>query len=346
MQSWKDGNFSFGLMKSSRRILVIFIFLLWQGESNLRALSPLTEAWKTGDEKVIYSYSLYPDSSPYLKLSDTEIAELAFPIAHWIPFVSKPEITLHNRVAFFDLSPDDYEKKKRDSLALYAAWFIRVLAEQDRLKHESQVVIPELIEGLDNPNVDYVGRDCYYALVALTGLYDHRQPVYEHNLGELATWYRKWWEANSSKDLIVDDILRERIKGRLLRVCARIEAVTASPSNAFHGFRTPASKDLNRDGEALYGVEYWPASEFSGVNMGRHGNASWIWIGIVSQSSLITTIPSWNKLKTGPEDTLPARAKLIYKEPIPNSDWQIEIYTKDTPPADDLMFENSLKGGG
>jgi hypothetical protein len=320
--------------------------------ANSQAQSPLVEAWNKGDEATIFSFGDAMDLRPYFALSDSDIAAISVPMAQWIPIERTLESssdqswrsfkTEQDWTPFYNALPKTSDIKKRWGLGQVAAWELRALAEKGRISEASQAIIPDLIEGLDHPCRGETARDCFYALTALTRLYTHLpHGLPEGQETELKEWYRNWWHSNNSKHLIVDNALREQMKASVLAVCSRIEAATAQSGNSLHGFKMPARNILLMRGEdgSLFQTSYFPNSELSGIDSGRAGLAPWIWIGVVSQSTPLSALSRWSF-----KNTFPANAKEIYREPIKDSDWQVEVYTSKTSSLDDAAIAKNLSG--
>jgi hypothetical protein len=327
-------------------------FLLSVSVAVSQSPPPLAAAWENGDENSIYAFSSISDATRYLDLNDAEIAALAVPMARWIPLQKTLESssdqswksfkTEGDWTPFLNSLPKTDPVKKRWWLGELAASACRALAEKGRLK--TKEVIPYLIAGLDDPCQSYTARDCYYALAALTKLYDKQQPIFESRLEShaLNEWYSEWWKKNRNGDLIVDSGLRSRIDASFLTACKRIELATADVHHSLHGFKTPALSTISRTDEALRETEYFPREELSGVDLGRMGRTSWIWIGVVSKSSPITTISKWSKSDLDPASAMPVGTKEIFHKSVPNSDWQIKVYTNRVPTPDEAALVKSL----
>ncbi len=330
----------------------VFLFLLSVSVAVSQSPPPLAAAWEDGDEKSIYAFSSIGDATRYLDLSDAEIATLAVPMARWIPLQKtldsssdqswKSFKTEGDWTPFLNALPRTDQIKKRWWLGELAASACRNLAEKGRLK--TKAVIPYLIAGLDHPCQSYTARDCYYALAALTKLYDKQQPIFEsrdqsHALKE---WYSEWWDKNKNEDLIVDTELNSRIDACFVAACKRVEIATADVHNSLHGFKAPTLNTISRTNEALRETEYFPKEELSGVDLGRLGRTSWIWIGVVSKSPPITTISRWSKSGVDPAAGMPVGTKEIFREAVPNSDWQIRVYTNRVPASDDAVLVKEL----
>ncbi len=334
------------------RVLAAIVLLLWYSPANSQGQSPLVEAWEKGDVNTIFSFGDAMDVRPYFALSDGDVAAISEPMARWIPIQPALESSSDKSwksfkaeqdwTPFYNALPKTSDIKKRWGLGQVAAWELRALAEKGRISESSHAIIPDLIEGLDHPCRGETARDCFYALTALTSLYTHLPqglPVGQET--ELKEWYRNWWHSNNSKHLIVDNALREQMKDSVIAVCSRIEAATKQAGNSLHGFKVPAQNMLLIGGEdgSLFQTSYFPNSEFSGIDSGRAGLTPWIWIGVVSQSKPLPALSRWSF-----KNTFPAKAKEIYREPITNSDWQVEVYTSKTSSLDDTALAKSLSG--
>jgi hypothetical protein len=325
-------------------------FLLSVSVAVSQSPPPLAAAWENGDENSIYAFSSISDATRYLDLSDAEIAALAVPMARWIPLQKtldsssdqswKSFKTEGDWTPFLNALPRTDQIKRRWWLGELAASACRDLAEKGRLK--TKAVIPYLIAGLDHPCQSYTARDCYYALAALTKLYDKQQLESRGESHALKKWYTKWWDKNQNEDLIVDSELKSRIDETFVAACKRVELATADVHNSLHGFKAPTLSTISRTTVALRETEYFPKEELSGVDLGRMGRTSWIWIGVVSKSPPITTIPRWSKSDLDPTVGMPLGTKEIFREAVPNSDWQIRVYTNRVPASDDAVLAKEL----
>jgi hypothetical protein len=328
--------------------------------------TPLTIAWSQGDQHQIHAFASSGNDRNYLKLSDQEIADLAVPIAQWIPI--QPALDASPNQTWRNLKDEEdwniFMGNLRGSNPIVKRWFLGVnaasvcrhLAENGRLK--TQAVIPYLISGLDHPcgNVD---MNCYYALQYLTRLHNDDANIWydsPQKIRALKKWYSDWWDKNQNKDLIVDAELQQRVDDCFLKVCNQIKAATANVHHSLHGFNSPAPNSIPySDSNILLETEFFPdhqsretkVGDIDLVNnvildLGRMGEASWIWIGVVSQAQFNSKIPDWMPA-SDPTAGFPKQARQIYRKDIPNSYWQIEVYTSIVPDADNAILVSNLK---
>jgi len=291
------------------------------------------QAWNDGD----WAVQNIRDQE-YLDYSDDQLSELLPAIEKWIPIQDELERhaykswrtfkSEHDWTPFLNALPSEHPIRKKWGMGHQAAWVIRVLSEERRVHQET--LIPILIEGVAHPSSSFTGRDCFYALTALTKLYDgpltswgNLKSPDEAQL--ISKWFSSWRTANPGKKLIITKERENKIKKDYLVLCARLEQLVRDRSHSLHGFRSPTEIDYHRVGEPLFGVQ-WDGRFRSSLPGDFHGEG-WVWVMVRPQTTLIEGIkgwerdPSWDVL-----EALPEGARKIYASPFVDSDWCLEVY--------------------
>jgi hypothetical protein len=309
--------------------------------------------WKGGD----WAVQKISDRA-YLDYTDEELSRLIPVIAQWIPIKAELEKsphdawktfkTEHEWTPFLNALPPDHPIRKRWGLGHRAAWVIRVLAENRRLQQES--VLPALIEGVAHPCASFTGRDCFYALTALTKLYDGPLTSWgnldegERDAVKISEWFVHWYAGNQGKQMIVTPTLEQQIKKQHLAVATRLENLVSEPPHSLHGFRAPDEKDYHKVGAPLFDVQ-WDGRLLS-VPIVRARGEGWVLICARPQTKLIEGVkaweryPSWDMLKA-----LPQGARRIYQHPIVDTDWALEIYVNRLSNREIAQLSSALEGG-
>ena len=291
------------------------------------------QAWNDGD----WAVQNIRDQQ-YLDFSDDQLAELLPAIEKWIPIQDELEAhadkswrtfkSEHDWTPFLNALPSDHPIRKKWGMGHQAAWVIRVLSEQRRVHQET--VIPILIEGVAHPSSSFTGRDCFYALTALTKLYDGPLTSWGNlefpdEAQLISKWFSSWRAANQGKKLIITKERENEIKKDYLMLCASLEGLVRDSSHSLHGFKSPTEKDYHRVGEPLFGVQSDGRSR-SSLPGDLHGEG-WVWVMVRPQTKLIEGIKGWERYPSWDAlEALPEGARKIYSSPVVDSDWSFEVY--------------------
>lgn len=291
------------------------------------------QAWNDGD----WAVQNIRDQQ-YLDYSDDQLSELLPAIEKWIPIQDELEghadkswrtfKSEHDWTPFLNALPSDHPIRRKWGMGHQAGWVIRMLSEKRRVHRET--LIPILIEGVAHPSSSFTGRDCFYALTALTKLYDGPLTSWGNlefpdEAQLISKWFSSWRVANQGKKLIITKERENEIKKEYLTLCVRLEELVRDSSHSLHGFKSPTDEDYHRVGEPLFGIQ-WDGRFRSALPGEVHGEG-WVWVLVRPQTKLIEGIkgwerhPSWDAL-----EALPEGAQVIYSRPFENSDWSLEVY--------------------
>jgi hypothetical protein len=221
-----------------------------------------------------------------------------------------------------------------------AAWSLRCLAEKRCIARTD--VIPDLIEGLDHPSHSFTGRDSFYALTALTRLYDG--PLTNWSLENveqskiIADWFRNWWTRNREKNVILTPLLESQIRERFLELATILSTAGQSSAPSLRGFRPPDRNIYHRVGEPLFEVE------FDGEGDGSRGRGKgWLRIMINPGTPLLHSVPRWERYPQWDATlALPGEATLLHREVFPETDWVITVHTKRVPETERTLLTKLL----
>jgi len=291
------------------------------------------QAWKEGAWKVQNIRD-----QEYFDYNDDQLSELLPIVANWIPIQAELERhadnswrtfkSEHGWTPFLNALPPDHPIRKKWGMGHQAAWVIRVLSEKRRVHQEA--LIPVLIEGVAHPSSSFTGSDCFYALTALTKLYDGPLTSWGNldfpdEAQLISQWFGSWRTANRSKNLIITKERENEIKKDYLLLCARLEELVRDRSHSLHGFKSPTEKDYHRVGEPLFGVK-WDGRFRSSLPGHLHGEG-WVWVMVRPQTKLIEGIKGWERYPSWDAlEALPEGARKIYASPFDDSDWSFEVY--------------------
>ena len=279
----------------------------------------------------------------YLNYSQEEISRLVPQIVKWIPIqdaLLKHEdqswrqfVKDDDWARFRNAMPGDHPLAMRLSMRLKAASTLSSLASSKQRCIVDTSVIPSLIDGLENPMPSDDRRDCFRALSELTRLYReadsfwHRDaPPRDRKL--IADWFRDWYRANSTKQLIITPALEERVKKRFLSLVSTIKTISLNPDHSLFGFREVNEGRMGRDplfSEGFDGES--PMWDRMGISI-PHGRG-WLSIRVRVQT------PRVKGVKVLDEDGIDVRTAVImdakgatpvYHENIDGTDLAIEVH--------------------
>ncbi len=303
------------------------------------------QAWKEGD----WAVQGIRDQE-YIDYSDDQLSELLPTIAKWIPIQDKLEEhadkpwrafkSEHDWTPFLNALPSDHPIRKQWGMGHQAAWVIRVLSEKRRIHQET--LLPILIEGVAHPSSSFTGRDCYYALRALTHLTLPSGSKFEFpdEAQRISNWFSSWRAANPGKKLIITKEFVNEVEKDYLMLCARLEELVRDSSHSLHGFKSPTEKDCCHEWVPAFRVQ-WDGRFGSSLPGELHGEG-WVCVMVRPQTKLNEGIKGWERYPSWDAlEALPEGARKIYASPFVDSDWSIEVYVH---PLKDVEIETLSAG--
>lgn len=303
----------------------------------------MLQTWKDGNPQTVHD-------QVYLAYTDDQLSELLPVLTTWIPIQDELEShpddswkalnSWQEWFQFINALPPGHPIRRKFRLSGQAASTIRVLAENRRIDQE--FLLPILIEGVSHPYSLSTGRNCFYALTALTRLYYGsalRNELELHRDAALITeWFRAWYISSQGKRRIVTVDMEHAIQRECLSLSAYLETLVSDHSHNLNGFRAPTERVYHGSASSpLFDIKW--DGRFIATRLTYPGGQGALRVVVRPQVKLIEGIVTFlDDFKS-----FPAATRMIYSKTFDETDWALEVYVDRLTDTEIETLSSSLR---